>query len=93
MATPAQPRVDEEAIIREKIAEVPLPAGVKFKSLEPMTEPTGELAWDITFTVAKKTRLSNKFLDQLGDVRHALYDRIFPLKFGRFPFIRFIEGR
>ena len=75
-----QLRVDEEAIILEKIAEVPLPAGVRFKSLAPFTEWTGEDAWEITFTVAKKVRLTTKFLDELGEVRQALYDRCLSLE-------------
>ena len=93
MATVAQPRVDEEAIIREKIAEVPLPVGVKFKALEPMTEWTGEEAWEITFTVSKKLPLTKKLFAQLRDVQRAVDERIFALRFGKFPFVRFTEGR
>ena len=97
MATAAQlrvdPRVGEEAIIREKIAEVPLPAGVKFKSLEPMTEWTGEDAWEITFVVAKELRLTKRLIRQLGDVHRAIEELVLPLKLGKWPFVNFVEGR
>ena len=81
MATMAQPRVDEEAIIREKIAEVPLPVGVKFKSLEPMTEWTGEEAWRVIYTVSTRYPLTKKRLRALGTIEKGLSKLILPLWF------------
>ena len=88
-----QVRVDEEAIIREKIAEVPLPAGVKFKSLEPMTEWTGEDAWRVVYTVSTRYQLTKQRLRELGAIETGLMRAILPLGFGKWPFVKFIEVR
>ena len=95
MATAAQLRIDprakEEAIIREKIAEVPLPAGVKFKSLEPMTEWTGEDAWRVVYTVSTRFPLTKKRLREIGMIEKGLSKLILPLGLGKWPFVKFIE--
>jgi hypothetical protein len=86
-------QLDEESLIREQIAQIELPEGVRFKSLEPMTESTGEPAWRITFSASTKIPLTNERLAELGNVRVSLEDRIFSLHLSKWPFIRFVDGR
>ncbi len=84
--------IDEESLIREQIARIELPEGVRFKKIEPRAEWTGEPAWQITFAVSKKIRLTKEFLGELHRIRDSVQDAIFPLNLGKWPFVRFTEA-
>jgi hypothetical protein len=92
MAT-APVQLDEESLIREQIAQVELPEGVRLKSIRPMIESTGEEAWRIIFSASTKIPLSKSRLAQLGQVRNDVMDRIFSLRLHRYPFVFFDDGR
>ena len=86
-------QLDEESLIREQIARIELPDGVRFKQIEPRAEWTGEAAWQITFAVSEEVPLTKRRLGQLHRVRDAVQDAVLPLGMGKWPFVRFTEDR
>ncbi len=86
-------QLDEAALIREQIAQIELPEGVRLKDIKPMTESTGEPAWRVTFSASTKIPLTKKRLADLGKVRDALNERIFALRLSRWVFTGFTDGR
>ena len=86
-------QIDEEALVREKIAELPLPKGVKFKHITKAVDWTGDPSFEIYFSVSKKIPLTKRYLTELVRVESDLKDRIFALKLERWPFVRFKEGK
>ena len=92
MATGAV-QVDEESLIREQIAQVELPEGVRFTKLVPSSEWTGEPAWRIYFSVSLKKPLTKRRLNQLNEMQRVLKDRIFALRLDKWPFIEFTDAK
>lgn len=84
-------QLDEEALIREIIAAIPLPEGVKFKRLEPMIESTGEDAWRVRFTVSKRVPLTKRRVHDLNAIGFTLFNNLLPLQLGKWPFVKFEE--
>jgi hypothetical protein len=91
MAAAAQ--VDEEVLVREKIAELALPQGVKFKQIKKASDWTGDPSFEIYFSVSRRVPLTKRRLTELNQVRRDLTDRIFGLKLDRWPFVIFKEGK
>lgn len=86
-------QVDEEELVREKIAETTLPKGVKFKQIKKASDWTGDPSFEIYFSVSKKIPLTKRRLTDLTRVASDLTDRIFALKLQRWPFVYFKEGK
>ena len=92
MATAAA-QLDEETLIREKIAEVKLPAGVKFKRLLPIIDSTGDPAWRIYFSVSRRIPITPKYLKQISAMTSHLQDDIIKLGLGKFPYTKLEDAR
>ena len=92
MAT-APVQLDEESLIREQVAKIGLPTGVRFLRVEEVAEWTGEEAWRVTFSVAKKIPLTKRTLAELQTIRKAVRDALSPLHLQRWTFVRFTEGK
>jgi len=86
-------QLDEESLIREQIAQIDLPEGVRFKSLVPSSEWTGEPAWRIYFNVSTKIPFTKKRIAELGTMKINLRHRIFDLQLGKWPFIHFKDAK
>ena len=93
-AATVQPvQLDEDSLIREKIAELTLPAGVKFKRIEQFYDWTGDPAVRIYFSVSRKARVVPKFIKELSALTVQLQDNILGLGLGKFPFVKFDDAR
>ena len=86
-------QIDEEALVREKIAELALPKGVKFKQIKKASDWTGDPSFEIYFSVSRKIPLTKRRLTELSRVASDLTERIFALKLDRWPFVYFKEGQ
>jgi 16S rRNA U516 pseudouridylate synthase RsuA-like enzyme len=86
-------QLDEAELIKEQIAQIELPEGLRSKAIKPMTESTGEPVWRLTFSASTKIPLTKDRLAELRQVRKALDKRIFALRLDRWVFTRFVEGR
>ncbi len=86
-------QLDEETVIRETVAQIELPEGVRLLRIESAEESDGDLAWRIVFSVSKKLPLNKRTMAQLQAVRKAVRDVIFPLNLDKWHFVRFIEGK
>ena len=86
-------QLDEEALVLDKIRDVPLPQGVRFKRLEKSEFWLGEPAWRIYYTVSKKVPLTKKQVKALHALHTDVQDRILDLGLQRFPLVEFIETR
>jgi hypothetical protein len=82
-------QLDEEGLIREQIAQIDLPEGVRLKSIEPASEWTGEPAWRLSFSLSRRIPLTDKRLSELSRMKDSLMDRIFALRLGKWPFVHF----
>jgi hypothetical protein len=91
--TSAAVQLDEESLIREQIAQIDLPDGVRFKRIVDGFEWTGEPAWHIYFAVSKQIPLTKRFMQRLGAIRNDLDARIFRLQSGKWPFVHFEESK
>jgi hypothetical protein len=92
MATAAV-QLDEESLIREQVAKINLPAGIRFLRIEQVADWTGEETWRITFSVAKKIPLTKQTLSELQLIRKAVREALSTLPLHRWTFVRFTEGK
>ncbi|ADW67324.1 hypothetical protein [Granulicella tundricola] len=86
-------QLDEEILVREKIAELTLPDGVKFKRIEQMNDWTGDPSLTIYFGVSKRRPTSPKSIRELTVMTKTLRKAILDLGLGKFPFFRFEDAR
>ncbi len=92
MATAAV-QLDEEALIREFIATIALPTGVKFKRVDQVSDFAGDPALGIFFSVSMKLPLSKKRVNDLSDLKNAVQEKVFQAKISKWPFVRFLEEK
>ncbi len=92
MAT-APVQLDEESLIREFVAQMTLPVGVKFKRVDQTVDSSGEPALKIYFAVSMKLPLTKKRVDDLSNLKNALQDRVFQANITKWPFVSFLEAK
>ena len=92
MAT-APVQLDEETFLRKIIADLNLPGGVRFKSLELGADSEGDPAWFVRFAVSKQAKLTPKFVSSLGDIMTELHRQFFPLGSEKWAYVDFDESR
>ena len=85
--------LDEESLVLDKISDVPLPEGVRFKRLERSAMWFGEPAWRLYYNVSRKIPLTKKRGKHLVDLHFEVQKRILDLGGDRFPLVEFIETR
>ena len=88
----AMTEVDEEALVREQIAQIKLPKGVKFSRVEQGNEWTGEPALRIYFTISKAEKLTQRRLNEVVAMHHELTGRVLSLRLGKWPFFHLNEA-
>lgn len=92
MATAAV-QLDEEALIREFVAQMTLPVGVKFKRVDQVSDSSGDPALRIFFAVSMKYPLNKRRIDDLSDLKDALQDKVFQANIAKWPFVSFLETK
>jgi hypothetical protein len=92
MATAAV-QLDEESLILEIIAGIPLPEGVSFKKLKLGEGSEGEPAWFAYFSVSRSVATTKRFISNLGQIRTELRRRLYPFPFDRWVYVNFEDAR
>jgi hypothetical protein len=86
-------QLDEEALIRDLIADIDLPEGVNFDRIVLASEWTGEPCWQVHFVVAKKKTYTKAFVRRVGDIRRELHERLRHYSLEKWAFVNFDEAR
>ena len=76
-------------MVREKVEQVPLPEGVRFKQMTLGSDWEGDPAWRIVLTVAKETAWDKPLSGKLIELSHEVANRVSDLHFDTFPFVHF----
>lgn len=92
MATVAV-QLDEESLIREFVAQMTLPVGVKLSRVEQYIDWTGDEALRILFAVSTRYPLTKKRVNALSDMKDTLQEKIFRANVAKFPYVSFLETK
>jgi hypothetical protein len=87
-------QVDEEAVVREAIAMIEPPPGIRLRRINlDYVDSTGDAAVQIIFAVKKSIPLNKKRLIALSRFSRAVAESISQLGLPKWPFIKFTEMR
>jgi hypothetical protein len=86
-------QVEEEKLVREKVAEIALPTGVKFLRVEPYVDWTGDPSLRLYFSVSKRRPLTPKSVRELSAAMRSVEEAVISLGLGKFPYYRLLESR
>jgi hypothetical protein len=86
-------QLDEETLIREQVAQLELPKGVRLARVEPSVDWTGDPCWRIYFAVSKRIPLTKRRVEEVGKMKETLRDRLLALNISGWPFVHFLDAR
>ncbi len=94
MATQTPPLPNPELLIQygaigDAIASVAAPKGVRLRALRLDADYTGEPSIFATFAVSKRIELTDAFVREMNQFKHAVMDAIDRLNVGRIPYVIF----
>ena len=92
MAAYAQP-VPLEATVREAVASIPLPQGVKLLRLEFREDSTGDPAIFVIYSIDEPLKSTDEWIRELSALRDTARSRIRDLDESRFPYFRFVAAQ
>ena len=87
-------QVDEEAMVREAIATIEPPPGVRLRRINlDYVDSTGDAAVQVIFAVTRKIPLTKKRVIALSRFSTAVAETITRLGLPKWPFVKFTEMR
>jgi hypothetical protein len=92
MAALAQ-SVPQEATIREVVASIPLPEGMKLLRIEFRNDSTGDPALFIIYSIDEALKSDDEWVKDLSDLTETARNRIRDLDEPRFPYFRFVAAQ
>jgi hypothetical protein len=92
MIAPAA-QVEEEKLILEKVAEVPLPEGVKFLRVEQIVDSTGDPSLRLYFSVSKRRPQTPKAIREMNVALRRVQQNVLNLGLTKFPYYKLQETR
>jgi hypothetical protein len=92
MAALAQP-VLQEATIREVVASIPLPEGIKLLRIEFRNDSTGDPALFLIYSIDESLKSDDEWIQDLSALTKTTRSRIRDLDETRFPYLRFVAAQ
>jgi len=91
MAALAQP-VPQEATIREVVASIPPPEGIKLLRIQFREDSTGDPALFIIYSIDESLKSDEEWVKDLADLTQVVRSRIRDLDEPRFPYFHFVAA-
>jgi hypothetical protein len=85
-------QLDEDALVRDEIAQISLPEGVSFSRVAQGSDWMGDPAVHVYFVIAKRMPLTKKRIAAFAALREEATYRILAMRLGRWPIIHFEDG-